>query len=87
MAKKIVTTFETDRRGAELKTGTTVAFNHSGEIDIGEIVRVSYSTKLKRYNGTTYTYLMQYEVQSHTRPTAAPSKIKRKENLLAVENY
>jgi hypothetical protein len=84
--KKLPAT-ERDRRGEKLEIGTTVAFNYSGQIDIGEIVKISYGNRKHWTNYPNYTYRVEYEVKSHTRPLDKPSKVSCKENMLAVENY
>ena len=77
---------ELDRRGNALVIGATVAFNYSGQIDIGKITESKYSKTRKRYNGgSTFTYAVDYKVQSITRPFDPPSKVRNRESMLVVK--
>jgi len=76
---------ETDIRGHDLVVGATVVFNYSGSLDIGTITKAEYSKTRKRWSGKSYTYAVDYEVKSHTRPSDKPSKVKNSRSLLVIE--
>lgn len=62
-----------DYRGAELVEGATVAFNYSGAVRIGQIVKIS---ETNRYGRRGYLF--------HVRHPYGVSKVTNKDNLVVI---
>jgi hypothetical protein len=49
-----------DRRGIKIEPGLRVAYNHSGDIDMGTILKIVKNEWVKKYNKTAYNRVRKF---------------------------